>query len=185
MSLEIRDAVKFQDFMFEELAVPVVFIKECPIFSISGEELGPFEAGQEAELPLWAAQVLEKEGYVEVKKTPELTLQELSKAVWKEERSDTLFPIPLDFYARLRRYLQALKRKVRESPSPDILHELRMAETKAQDLVSCRIQKVIRLALEKEAHPKIVESMAFEERILFNEVHQLVEAWRNTILRSP
>ena len=29
--LEIRDAVKFQDFMFEELAVPVVFIKECPI----------------------------------------------------------------------------------------------------------------------------------------------------------
>ena len=60
-----------------------------------------------------------------------------------------------------------------------------MAEMKAQDLVSCRVQKVVRLALEKGAPPKVIEGMAFEERILFNSVHQLIEAWRNTILCSP
>ncbi|RLE52233.1 MAG: hypothetical protein DRJ33_04270 [Candidatus Methanomethylicota archaeon] len=178
----ITSAIRAQDLSYEEAQVDVVFIKPCPQVKVAEEVLGPFNEGVETKLPLWLAMSLANQGIVRLRQDSSRSLVELSKSAWREERSDTLLPVDPDFYSRLRSYLKELKLKVEKSPSQQALNEQRQAEIKANDLVNCRLQKIVKMALDKNPPKNLVDNMTTEEKVFFNSLRELIEKWRGLIL---
>lgn len=178
----IVPTIEAQNLSYEEGSVDVVFVKPCSEIKVAGGVVGPFNEGVETALPRWIAKILAENGVVKIKQDASRNLVELSKSAWREERSDSLLPVDEDFYPRLRSYLRELKSKVDAAPTQQLINELRQAELKAKDLVNCRLQKIVRIALDRTPPKNLIDNMAAEEKVLFNSIRELIEVWRSHIL---
>lgn len=178
----IVPTIKAQNLSYEEEVVEVIFVKPCSAIKVAEEVIGPFNEGVETTLPRWIAKTLAENGIIKIKQDTSRNLVELSKSAWREERSDTLLPVDEDFYPRLRNYLRELKLKADTSPTQQLINELRQADLKAKDLINCRLQKIVRIALDRTPPKNLIDNMAAEEKALFNSIRELIEVWRSHIL---
>ncbi|MEM4647678.1 MAG: hypothetical protein QXQ03_04790, partial [Candidatus Nezhaarchaeales archaeon] len=160
--------------------VKVKVIRKIPEIKVGGETLGPLDQDQEVELERWVARVLKEEGYVDIIDEKDVDLSLISKIAWKEVRTDQLVPLEPTFYVKARRYLKILNEKAKVNP--EALNEKRAVEVKLTDVINCRIQKIVNLALTGSKPPReVLDSLTPEEKMLFNEVRYLISRWRRTV----
>jgi len=176
--------IKTSQFLYEEELVGIVFLKPFSATTVGDLELKSFTEGDEAKIPLWAAKVLEKEGVVRLalEESQQLKSSELFKLSWKEERNETLSPLPTNFYPKLRDLILILNESIKQNPTHTTLSEQRQAHMKAQDLINCRLQKILRISFEKNPQKNVVESLQPEEKALFNAIRSEIDEWREKIL---
>jgi len=184
MSRRASEDIKSSQFLYEEEPVGVIFQKPLPATKIGGLQVGAFVEGSEARLPFWAARALEAEGVVRLKldEIQQLKSSELYKLCWKEERNETLYQLPPHFYPKLRDLILMLNSSIRQNPTHTTLNEQRQAFMKAQDLINCRLQKILHLSFERNPAKAVIDTLEPEERALFEALRSEIEDWRQKIL---
>ncbi|MCS7140405.1 MAG: hypothetical protein N3F04_04855 [Candidatus Nezhaarchaeota archaeon] len=161
--------------------VKVRVLKSIPEIKVGGGVIGPLAQGQEVEIERWIARVLKEEGYVEIIDEKSVDLPLLSKIAWRESRSSQLTSLEPSFYVKVKKYLKSLSEKAKVSP--EALSEKKTAEVKLIDIVNCRLQKIVAMALASAQPPKeVIESLTPEERMLFNELSSAISRWRQDVL---
>lgn len=166
--------------LYDMERVRVKVIKKIPEIKVGDEVLGPLDQDQEVEVERWIARVLREEGYVEIIDERSVDLSFISKVAWKESRTDQLVPLEPTFYVKVRKYLKTLNEKAKVNP--ETLNEKRSVEVRLTDIVNCRTQKIVSLALTGAQPPReVFDRLTPEEKILFNELRGLITRWRQTI----
>jgi hypothetical protein len=184
MSRRASEDIKTSEFLYQEEPVGVIFQKPLPPTKIGGLQMKAFVEGSEAKLPLWAAKALEAEGVVKLmfEETQQLRSSELYKLCWKEERNEMLSQLPPHFYPKLRDLILTLNSSIRQNPTQTTLNEQRQVFMKAQDLINCRLQKILHLSFERNPAKTVIDTLEPEERGLFNALRAEMEEWRQKIL---
>ena len=164
--------------------VGVIFLKPFAANKVGDLELKSFTEGDEAKMPYWAAKVLENDGIARLNReeSQQLKSGELFKLSWKEERNETLSPLPPNFYPKLRDLILLLNESIKQNPTHTTLSEQRQAHMKAQDLINCRLQKILHISFEKNPQKSVVDSLQPEEKALFNAIRSEIDEWREKIL---
>ncbi len=183
MPRSASSSIRVSQFMHEEDLVRVAFQRDFPEVAVGEFHEGPFEGGSEAKLPLWVAKILEADGVVKIDEGQQLRPNELYKLSMRE-RGEILYPLIPHFYSRVRDLLSRLNSAVKSNPTVPVLNEQRQVQMKAQDLVNCRLQKIMRLALERNPAKSSIDALEPEERALFNILRTEIEDWRQKILEG-
>jgi len=176
-SISIRDA----DFTFENTSVRVTALRSSPKIELEGLSTGPFEEGNEYEVRYWIARELEKAGIARFREEP-LDAVKLYKIQWTERIQSVgqLSSLPEDFYPRLRRLLAELKDS--SGRSPESMREYERVQGFSQDIVNCRLRKIISLASAPGKKNQIIRSLTVEERDLYEELSGIIDDWKSEIL---
>ncbi|MDI9644857.1 MAG: DNA replication complex GINS family protein [Candidatus Verstraetearchaeota archaeon] len=177
------ESIRYSQFFYEEEEVSVVFTKAFPSVMIGGVPVGPFEEGRDARVPFWVARILEAEGFVKIVDGDAQPLKpsDLYKLCWKEERNEGLSKLPKHFYPRLRLLLASLNEAIKDNPTHTVLSEHQQSNMKAKDLVTCRLQKILQLAMERNPSKTSIDLLEPEELALYNTIRTGIEEWRKRI----
>ena len=183
MSKKASESIKFSQFLFEEETVNVTFKKAFPATKIGDAQIGPYEEGREGKVPLWAARVLEEAGVARLSDDGQLLRSsDLYKLSWKEERNEVVSQLPPHFCSKLRVLLLSLNEGIKQNPTHTLLNEQRQSLMKAQDLMNCRLQKILRLAMERSPTKSLIDLLEPEEKALYSTLRSEIEGWRQKIL---
>jgi len=177
------ESIMFAQFLYEEDLVSVTFLRQLQPISAGGAQIGPFEEGKEGKIPLWVAKALEADGAVKINwEEGSLKPSELYKLSWKEEKNEGISQLPKHFYPKLRALLSALNEAIKKNPTHTLLNEQRQSIMKAQDLINCRLQKILRLAMERNPSKALTEALEPEERALYSAIRSEIDDWRLKLL---
>lgn len=176
--LNIRDA----DFMFENRIVRVAADRDSPEIELAGFKVGPFEKGKEYELRLWLARELEKAGIVHIRDEV-LEPSGLRKIHWTEriQTVSRISSLPKGFYPRLRRLLSDLKESSRRDPEK--IREYELVRRLSQDIVDCRLKKIVSLASTLGQKDHLLKNLTAEEMDLYEKLNRTISEWRSEILK--
>jgi len=177
----LRSPIKDADFVFENKPTKVIAVRNSPGIELSGLTVGPFEEGNEYEVKFWVADELEKAGIVRLGDET-LTATRLYKLQWTEriQSVSNLSSLPVDFYPRMRRLLKELKASSRSSPEK--MRQYEYVQKLSEDIVSCRLKKIVSLASTPGQKSQIVRSLTDEEREIYNRLNKIITEWRKGIL---
>ncbi len=171
------------EILFENSIVHMIAKRFCPELEIAGEKLGAFEEGDEFRTKFWVGCALSELGLAGFLDEDLLNLVELHKLYWKESIQDgkRLSSLPEFFYPRLRRFLSDLKKKSRDDPSFTVQYN--KARRLAQDMLSCRLKKIVGLSAAPAQTGDVLESLTPEERALYEQMSGVVRDWGSKILK--
>lgn len=176
-------AIEDVDLEFQNSTVKIVALGNLQELNVAETAVGPLQEGKEYELRFWIALELVKAGYARFYDDDSMTFSSLNKIHWRETKLQSgrqISPLPEFFYPKLRRYLEELKRKVASDAS--IAGEYAQALRLAQDIVNCRLKKIVNLA----TYPKtesILKSLSKEERGIFESVDVTISEWMSKVLK--
>ncbi|MEM2112318.1 MAG: hypothetical protein QXX08_10670 [Candidatus Bathyarchaeia archaeon] len=182
MSRERQNSyVKDADILFDNMPVRVIAVRNSPKIELAGLTIGPFEEGNEYEVRFWIAQELVKAGIARFGEES-LNVSRLYKIQWTEriQAVSQLSSMPENFYPRIRRLLEELK--ISSKSSPERMREYEYVQKLSQDIVNCRLKKIISLASTTEQESQIIRNLTKEEQELYNRLHTIINKWRNEIL---
>ncbi|MEM2092580.1 MAG: hypothetical protein QXR59_04760, partial [Candidatus Bathyarchaeia archaeon] len=91
-----------------------------------------------------------------------------------------LSTLPEDFYPRLRRLIDELK--AASKVSPEKMREYEYVQNLAQDVINCRLRKIISLASIPAPESHILKNLTLEEKELYERIHQIIADWRARIV---
>lgn len=185
MSTSSFMSIKEIDFMFENKPVKIVINRNCPEIQLVGVKVGPFEEGKEYEVKHWVARELERAGIARVREEELLDAVKLHKISWKEsiQQSRQVSPLEEDFYSRLRRYLASLKRKA--VSNPEKMREYQKARGLSNDIVNCRLRKIVSLASSPPlSNQTLKNNLAREEHELYKKLYEIINEWKSNILKA-
>jgi hypothetical protein len=180
----VKDSyVKDADFLFENMLTRVIAVRNFPRTELAGFSVGPFEEGNEYEVRFWVARELEKAGVVRTREET-LSASRLYKIQWTErvQSVSQLSSLPEDFYPRLRRLLEGLKASSKSSP--DKMRQYEYVQNLSQDVVNCRLKKIVSLASTPGRKSQILRNLTVEERELYDRLERIITEWRSEILRG-
>jgi hypothetical protein len=171
------------DFEFENTPVKVVAIRSHPEVKVAGQTIGPLEEGREFQVKYWIARELVKNGIARFHDEEQIDLIGLHKLYWREtvQTGRQLSPLPDNFYPKLRRFIMDLKEK--SASDPVKAQEYDKVLRLAQDIVSCRLKKVINLAVGPAQTDNVLSSLSPEEKLVYNYVYDFASKWRAKILK--
>jgi len=177
-------SIKDADFMFENSVVRVIANRNAPEIELAGLKIGPLQEGVELEVRFWAAQELAKAGIVRFREEDTLDTVKLNKIHWKErvQTIKQISPLLDDFYPKLRRFMKDAKKKANNTPEK--MAEYDKVVRLSQDIVNCRVKKIISLASAPEQTDQFLKSLTAEERTLYNRLYDIIVEWRNEILKG-
>ncbi len=143
--------------------------------------------GTEIVAPRWLVRMLSERKILEPREEP-MKINELGRFSFLETRSRQqsalLQKLPTDFYQKLRDYLETIRRKLSESPSPEIIDEYRRARSYTYDILRVRLQRILSLVQAGEESSEIREQLARltpEELILYKTIRRLIEDWQKEV----
>jgi hypothetical protein len=170
------------DFSFKHSLVKIIANRNCPEIKLVGLNIGPFEEGNEYEIPFWIAQELEKAGIARFREEERLDTAKLYKMQWTErvQTVGQISKLSENFYPKLRRYLEDLKEEA--SKTPEKLREYEKSRHVAQDLVNSRLKKIVSLASAPPQAEQTLKNFTNEERFLYEQLNKLVLEWKTRIL---
>ncbi|MCD6088239.1 DNA replication complex GINS family protein [Candidatus Bathyarchaeota archaeon] len=179
---KIASSIEDADYLFENKPSRVIALRSSPKIELAGFTVGPFEEGNEYEVRRWVAERLEEEGIVRLREDEELSSSTLYPILHREriQPLSSLSSLPEDFYPRLRRILESLKKASRLSP--DKMREYEYVENLSKDIVSCRLKKIVSLASTLSQRSQLVRNLTPEETALYNELTRIINEWRSRIL---
>lgn len=181
--IDVGFSIDYSDFLFENSLVSVVAVRSSPKIDLIGFSVGPFEEGREYELRLWVARELEADGIVRVREGG-LDAAKLYKIQWTERIQSVgqLSTLPEGFYPRLRRLINDLK--AASKTSPEKLREYEQVQNLAQDIVNCRLRKIIYLASTPVPESQAPKNLTSEEKSLYESVRHIINEWRSKIIQA-
>jgi len=184
MSIHQFISVNEASFIFENKPIKVIANRNEAKIELSGLSVGPFEEGREYEIRLWIAQELEKVGIIRFRAEDLLDVAKLHKIHWKErvQPSSKVSPLSEGFYPKLRWYLDYIKKASRTSS--ERLKELEKSTRTSHDIINCRVKKIVSLASSPPLTAQTLEDLTPEERTLYHHLHQIIDEWRNKILKE-
>ncbi len=170
------------DFSFENSLVKVIANRNCPEIKLAGLNVGPFEEGNEYEIPHWIAQELEKSGIARFREEEHLDATKLYKIQWTErvQTAGQIAKVPENFYPKLRRYSIWLKEEA--AKSPEKMREYEKAKHLTRDIVNSRLKKLVSLASAPAQTEQVLKNFTDEERFLYEKLYKLIHGWRTEIL---
>ena len=171
------------DFAFENSLVKIVANRNCQKIALAGLEVGPFEEGNEYRVRYWIARELVNSGIARFRED-RLELARLAKTQWKErvQSSRRMSKLPENFYPKLRRYFQKLELEITKKPDKTLERE--KANQLAQDIINSRVKKIVSLASAPTQTQQTLNDLTREERLLYNEIHNLVDEWRIQAIKN-
>lgn len=174
-------SIEFSDFVFENSFVTVIAVKSAPKIDLVGFSIGPFEEGHDYEVRLWVARELEKDKLVKVKEDG-LDAAKVYKIQWTEriQALGQLATIPENFYPKIRRVINELKQA--SKTSLEKLREYEHVQNLAQDIVNCRLRKLVSLATIPLPEGQAIKNLTPEERELYERIKRIVSDWRSKII---
>lgn len=146
----------------------VRILKDLPEIQLVRRKLGPLSGGDEADLWMWDAAVLRKQGIAEMLQP--VTISEIKKLILAEERSLELVPLPEGFYNSISRGVSAFLHEGKKEEAEELMEQ-------TFSLLEIRMPKLIRTALSPEAP----QGLTPEERFLANTVTETVENWNRRL----
>ena len=173
------------DFTYENSPIKIIANRNHPEIELAGTKIGPFEEGREYDIKYWIAHELERAGIAHIRPEQQLDLRKLNNIHWKESgivHAKQLSSLEADFYPKLRRYLTGLKRNAIGNTEKSF--EYQKAARMAQDIVNCRLQKIVSLASSPDQNNLILKDMAKEERILYESLHDFIKEWKTSIIKE-
>ncbi len=175
--------VKTADFVFDNTPLRVIALRSCPKIEIAGLTLGPFEEGDEYEIRFWIGQELEKASIVRFGEET-LGASRLYKIQWTEriQSASQLSSLPESFYPRIRRLLEDLKAASKNSP--DKMREYEYTQMLSQDIVNCRLKKIISLASATSQESQALRNLTPEEQEVYGLLRAVIGNWRSEILEK-
>lgn len=182
MTTKTFTSIKDVDFVFENSLVKILVNRNSSEIQLAGLTVGPFEEGREYEVKYWIAQELERSGIARISENQLLDIKKLNNIHWKESgivHAHQLSSIEEDFYPKLRRYLATLKRGA--VGNPEKMREYEKVVRMSQDVVNCRLRKIVSLASSPEQTNQTLKDMAVEERLLYERLHAIINEWKNKI----
>ena len=182
MSVKPLASIKDADFEFENTAVRIITARSCPEIGLAGLKIGPLEEGREYEVRFWVARELEKAGIARFREEERLDSVMLYKIHWKEriQPLKRVSSLPEDFYPKLRRYLADLKGEA--ARSAEKMREYEKVVKLSHDVINTRLNKIVSLSASPIETNEILQSLALEERILYDRLRGIVSEWRSNIL---
>jgi hypothetical protein len=178
--------IKEVDFTYENSPIKIIANRNHPEIELAGTKIGPFEEGREYDIKYWIAHELERAGIIHILPEEQLDLRKLNNIHWKESgivHAKQLSSLEADFYPKLRRYLAGLKRSA-IGGNTEKTFEYQKASRMAQDIVNCRLQKIVSLASSPEQNNLTLKDMATEEHILYENLHTFIRDWKGSILKE-
>ncbi|MCS7120452.1 MAG: hypothetical protein RMJ07_03545 [Nitrososphaerota archaeon] len=168
-------------FLFENRLTKVIAVRNSPKIDLAGLSLGPFEEGIEYEVKFWIADELEKTGIVRLKEET-LTAPRLYQILHKERIQPALdlSQLPEDFYPRIRRLVDELKRSSKSSPEK--MREYENAQKLSKDIINCRLKKIVSLASTPGQKSQALRNLTPEELYLYERLEKIISDWRSMIL---
>ena len=179
----INKSTFIQDREMEYLLHPVKLIVKhnLPKITMDSFEIKESKERDIIELPRWAAEEIAELGFAEIQE--ESFEVEMLKALSREriQGSNQISTLTGDFYLKLKRYLRRLKEDTEnKNVSKQDYDELYL---KAMDLFKIRTVKLLPLTVGEDT-PEIMRKVTLEEQTLFNEVRNIVQKWKNTVLEE-
>ena len=171
------------DFEFENAPVRIVAVRNVSEIKVAGTVVGPYDEGREFEVKYWVAWELVKSGFARFLEGYPMDLVSLNKVQWKEpiQVGMRLSTLPEYFYPRLRRFLAQLKEEaVRDASAAE---KYSKAVRLTQDVIECRLKKIVNLAASPEQTEDILKTFSREEKILYDTLHSLVSEWKKKMTR--
>jgi hypothetical protein len=170
------------DFIFENSIVRVVANRNSPEIMVVDLKVGPFEEGNDYELPFWVAIELEKARMVRFRQEELLDIPQLHKIHWKErvQSISQVAPLPENFYPKLRWCLKRLRENAIKNP--DKIREYMKANQLARDIINNRVKKIVSLASILTPTNQFLKNLTEEELLLYEELHGIISKWRKNIL---
>lgn len=138
--------------------------------------------GSEVEIPRWAAEVLERLGYVEVKRevggSSDINRVRFAEEDLVRRGGLAISRIPGDFYMEVDRILRELSEKIKRGGSPNDIVELDRITRALGRIVSIRVQKILMASILHSERPGDFEkNLSFEERALYRVIEDDVRSW--------
>jgi len=176
-------SIKDLDFEFENSPVRIVANRKCPRIELMGLKIGPFEEGGEYEVRFWVARELEKSGIVRFREEM-LDAVMLYKIQWKERVQSVrrFSALPEDFYPKLRRYLISLKEE--SARKTEKLMEYKKVAGLSQDIINCRLKKLVSLSSSPAQTSQILQNLVKEEHIIYDYLFKIISEWRSKIIEG-
>ena len=170
------------DFSFEHSLVKIIANRNCTEIKLAGLNIGPFEEGNEYEVPFWIAQELEKAGIARFREEERLDTAKLYKIQWTErvQTAGQISKLPENFYPKLRRYLIELKEEA--SKAPEKLREYEKSGHVTQDIVNSRLKKIVSLASAPPQTEQTLKNFTSEEKFLYEQLNKRIHEWKTQIL---
>lgn len=182
MQRENFQKIKDIDFDFENRTIRIVLLQELPELEILGQSANSHRKGEEMEVPRWVANEIINQGLAKYCEKEELTIQELSKVHWREALPGARQIPQLEelFYCRLRRFLFNLEGKGKSDIAK--FKEYEKALSISNDIVNCRLRKILTLASSPFQTSDLVKNLTLEERSLLESLSKTINYWRKEIL---
>jgi len=171
------------DFDYEDSPVRIMALTNIQEVTIADTTVGPLEEGKEFETRYWIAEELVKAGYARFREEDLLTFVTLNKLHWRETKLQQglqVSPLPDHFYPKLRRFLSAARE--RSSSEPIAATQYLQGRRLAQDIINCRLRKIVALAASPTRAASAMQALTKEECILFEKVRLAVAEWEKRIL---
>jgi hypothetical protein len=172
------------DFRFENSPVKVIANRNHPEIKLAGLSVGPLEEGNEYDFYYWIGYVLVQAGIGHFREDDELDATKLYKVQWKErvQAAGQISELTEDFYPKLRRYLSEVKEESTTTRQPERVQEYEKQKHLAWDIVNYRLKKIVSLASGPTQSDQIVQKLTNEEKLLFEQLYQVINKWRTRIL---
>ena len=171
------------DFDYEDSPIRIIALTSLQEVTIADTTVGPLEEGKEFETRYWIAEELVKAGYARFREDEVLDYVTLNKLHWRETKLQSglqLSPLPDHFYPKLRRFLSAARE--RSNAEPTAATQYLQGKRLAQDIINCRLRKIVGLAASPTRAASVVQALSKEECILFEKVRLGVAEWEKSIL---
>jgi hypothetical protein len=180
VSMKITDL----DFIFENSPAKIVANRNCPEIKLAGLTVGLFEEGNDYEVQYWIARELVKSGIARFREGELLEATTIHKIQWKErvQTARQTSQLPEDFYPKVRRYLEELKKEI--AKKPEKTREYEKARQLTQDIINSRLKKIVLLASAPAQTERILGNFSSEERFLYEEIYALINEWKKQILHN-
>lgn len=173
--------IKDEDTLFENKPKKIIAMMDYPEIVLAGQVVGPFEEGNEYEEKLWIALELEKVGIVRIKEET-LTAARLYPILHREriQPIGNLSSLPEDFYPRLRRVIKTLEGLSKSTP--ETMREYEYVQNLSNDILGCRLKKIISLASTPGTSNQMLRNLTHEELTLYNQMTIIISNWRKEII---
>ena len=173
------------DVGFENTLMRVVMLNALQEVKIGDLSVGPIGVGEELETRYWVASQLVTSGFARFQEDALMSYDVLHGIHWKEtklQRGRTISSLPRYFYPKLRRYLSQLKLKATKDATRS--NEYNNAVRLTQDIISCRLKKIVGLSASQTQTEETLQKLSLEERNLYDRLYDIVSGWRSKILKT-
>ncbi len=139
------------------------------------------QKGSEISLPRWIAEVLEKNGIVEILDRA-ITPQELSKIKFSQiQQKSQIIRIDDFFYVRIRKSIEDLEAKAKRESDINLLKIVEKMREDFSDVSRLRLSFIIR-AVQLGGLDVVEKNLSIEEKLLVNIIKSILNTWFNKVI---